>query len=147
MQCREVVEPEVFAPVFTSGPPIPEHTKGKSQQGDAGASSSHAPAPKKSNRSGISKFFQTMFSTYCDARAYNHEARELAKEGRHIQNVDRRAAGLTTKLIILPWLLLILWISPCHPSLMMISTLEIQLPMVLMMRMRTMTLYWARGAR
>ena len=95
MQCREVVEPEVFAPLFTSGPPIPEHAKGKGQQGDAGPSSSYAPPPKRSNRSAISKFLQAMFSTCRDACAYKHEARELAKEGHRIQNADRRAAGLT----------------------------------------------------
>ena len=93
MQCREMVELELFAPVFTSGPPIREHAKGKGQQDDAGPSSSHAPAPKRSNRSAISKFLQAMFSTCRDARAYSHEAKELAKEGRCIQNADRRAAG------------------------------------------------------
>ena len=56
MQCREVVESEMFAPIFTSGSPIPEHTKGKGQQGDADPSSSHTPTSKKSNRSAISKF-------------------------------------------------------------------------------------------
>ena len=57
MQCREVYEPKLFAPVFTSGPPIAEHAKGTGQQGDAGASSSHATPPRKSNSSGISKIF------------------------------------------------------------------------------------------
>ena len=38
-----------------------------------------------------------MFSTCRDARAYSHEARELAKEGCRIQNADRMAAGLTTE--------------------------------------------------
>ena len=37
-----------------------------------------------------------MFETCRDACAYSHEARELAKETRHIQNADRRATGLLT---------------------------------------------------
>ena len=38
-----------------------------------------------------------MFANCRDARAYSHDARELAKEGRRIQNADRRAAGLLSE--------------------------------------------------
>ena len=48
--------------------------------------------PKNNN----SQFFKSMFETCRDARAYSHEARELAKETRRIQNADRRATGLLT---------------------------------------------------
>ena len=103
MLCREIVKPDLFAPVFTKGPEIPEFAKGKASVVGARASSSRAPvppsapAPGRKGGSAISRFFQAMFANCRDARAYSHEARELAKEGRRIQNANRRAAGLLTE--------------------------------------------------
>ena len=74
---------EYFTPSLTKGPQLPEFSKGKGRATDG---------PKNS----ISQFFKSMFETCRDARAYSHEARELAKETRCIQNADRRATGLLT---------------------------------------------------
>jgi len=61
-----------------------------------GGSSSTRP-PSKKTKKGITKFFTTMFSVCRDARTFSHNAQELAKENRRIQNADRRAAGHTVE--------------------------------------------------
>ena len=91
MHGHEVFAPEYFSPVFIKGP---EFAKGKGPLSD-GPSSSHGPSQK--NGIAISQFFNSMFTTCRDARAYCNDAREFAKEGCRIQNAYRRVAGLTTK--------------------------------------------------
>ena len=63
MLCREIVKPDLFAPVFTKGPEIPKFAKGKGSLVGARASSSRAPvppsapAPGRKGGSAISRFF------------------------------------------------------------------------------------------
>ena len=89
MERFEIVRPNLFIHKFIPGPNIPEFAKLKVAT-TASGSSSDGPRPPPS---GIAKFFKAMFQTCSDARSFAHDAKEMAKETRRIQNADRRAAG------------------------------------------------------
>ena len=90
-----ICRPRCFAPSFIYGPDIPEFVKGKGPSMTPGASSSGG--SQQQSTSGLAKFFKALFHTCSDTRTLAHDAMEMAKETRRIQNAERRAAGTLTE--------------------------------------------------
>ena len=94
MQHYAIVRPRCFKPSFIYGPEIPKIAKAKGPAAAPGASSSGG---SQQSTSGFAMFFKALFHTCSDTRTLAHDAMEMAKETRRIQNAERRAAGTMTE--------------------------------------------------
>ena len=94
MENYAIHRPRLFTPSFQYGPDIPELARAKGPAPTPGASGSGG---SQQSSSGFAKFFKALFNTCSDSRSLAHDALEMAKETRRIQNADRRAAGTMTE--------------------------------------------------